>query len=988
MINARILIVQDHASDAAALEACLQELGHTVCATVSSVEQALEKAAETHPDLALIDLGPEDGLDGVEVAQRIGSPLDIPVVYLTGEVDEARWQRAQAARPFGYVLKPFEKPQLHLNIRTALSLHERERAQREARGGLDRTIDELRSRARLLEAVLDSIDDGVIAADENGETLVFNAGAGRMFGSVGPDAAKDQRSGTFGAFLPDRVTPFPHADFPLTRAVAGQSTDDVEMFVRDPDTSAGRLVRVSGRPIHGGEHAGGVIVCRDVTRDREASARLEQAVEEMRLRGETMTTVLDKLGDGIVISDATERSTFLNAAAKRLLGTGVLDAPFSEHSRTYGIFHPDKETHVSTEELPLVRAVNGHDTDDMPLFIRNEDNPDGMVVMARGRSVESTATGKVAAGMAILRPAADHGGTRAGLDDIVGNLRRKNEMLESICDNISDGIIVADATGQVLFVNSTTLKIFGEWFTEPAVADWSATYGIFYPDIKTPVPTEQLPVVRALQGEETGEMELFIRNESNREGTYIISRASPIFNGDRTAVVAAMCTFRDITREKEAEDRLESTGSDLRSQTQLLETVFNSMSEGIVVADATGKFLYVNPSAQEIVGMGPVDEPPEEWAQVYGTYYPDRQTPIKSEDLPLQRAILKGESVDEEDVFIRNQNRPDGIYIRVSARPLLHDVAGVRGGVIIFRDVTEQVNAQEALARAFAQGRLEIVETILHNIGNAINSVTVGIETVRHTLAADPLARRLRALADALKDHQADWIDYISKDPQGRKALPFVIAIADDFAKRNEALARTVERVERRANHIADIVRTQKAIGGPSMSWKDINLKDALTEAARVLQDSLDRRGIRIEIDCEDAPREIRIQESPFHQTIVNLIKNSLEAIDALAASGGLEEAPRIHIRAHVEDDFFLLDVTDNGIGIDMKRHKLIFAAGYTTKESGSGLGLYSSASFVTGSGGQIYPMSDGIGSGTTMRIRLRRSSITPPAAVRSEMEP
>ena len=66
-----------------------------------------------------------------------------------------------------------------------------------------------------------------------------------------------------------------------------------------------------------------------------------------------------------------------------------------------------------------------------------------------------------------------------------------------------------------------------------------------------------------------------------------------------------------------------------------------------------------------------------------------------------------------------------------------------------------------------------------------------------------------------------------------------------------------------------------------------------------------------------------------------------------------------------------------------MKRQKLIFAAGYTTKESGSGLGLYSSASFVTGSGGQIYAISDGIGSGTTMRIRLRRSSITPPAAVR-----
>ena len=114
---------------------------------------------------------------------------------------------------------------------------------------------------------------------------------------------------------------------------------------------------------------------------------------------------------------------------------------------------------------------------------------------------------------------------------------------------------------------------------------------------------------------------------------------------------------------------------------------------------------------------------------------------------------------------------------------------------------------------------------------------------------------------------------------------------------------------------------------------------------------------------------------------IVNLIKNSLEAIDTLVASGGLDETPCIRIRTYIEGDFFVLDVTDNGIGIDMKRQKLIFAAGYTTKKSGSGLGLYSIANFVTGSGGRIYPMSDGIGSGTTMRIRLRRSSVTPPAA-------
>ncbi|MCY4653811.1 MAG: HAMP domain-containing sensor histidine kinase, partial [Dehalococcoidia bacterium] len=147
----------------------------------------------------------------------------------------------------------------------------------------------------------------------------------------------------------------------------------------------------------------------------------------------------------------------------------------------------------------------------------------------------------------------------------------------------------------------------------------------------------------------------------------------------------------------------------------------------------------------------------------------------------------------------------------------------------------------------------------------------------------------------------------------------------------------------------------------------------------RVLQDSLDKRSINIAVDCEGhAPKEIRTQESQFHQMIVNLVKNAMEAIDDLAASGRRQESPRIQIRAYVEGEFLNLDVSDNGIGIVVKNQKMLFTAGYTTKKSGSGFGLNSVANFVRGSGGQIHPISDGIGKGTTMRIRLRLSAVAP----------
>ena len=146
----------------------------------------------------------------------------------------------------------------------------------------------------------------------------------------------------------------------------------------------------------------------------------------------------------------------------------------------------------------------------------------------------------------------------------------------------------------------------------------------------------------------------------------------------------------------------------------------------------------------------------------------------------------------------------------------------------------------------------------------------------------------------------------------------------------------------------------------------------------KLQQDSIDKRGIQVHVNCENAPQEIRVQESQFHQMLVNLVKNSIEAIDELIQSGKLDETPRIGVEAYISGDFLCLDVTDNGVGIAPQNLKLIFTAGYTTKESGTGLGLYSSANFVIGSGGQIYPLSEGIGKGTTMRIMLRRSSVIP----------
>ena len=612
------------------------------------------------------------------------------------------------------------------------------------------------------------------------------------------------------------------------------------------------------------------------------------------------------------------------------------------------------------------------------ISVHNPEMVDDAIVGVSATSI-GCAEDRLRGSYSLYRDIAEDEETKAEMEQAISELHDQTQFLKNLCDTIDEGIIVSDLQGHISFVNATAERIFGTWIADSDMDEWYKTYEVFYSDRKTPVPIGQLLITYVLMGEETDEIELFVRNKKNLEGTYISARGLPIRSRETNEVIAGLVVFRDITQFKQIEAELKQTITELRYQNELAETMFNSISDGIVVFDLSGKSAYINPSAKQITGIDEMASPLTNWAKKHGIFYSDQKTFIRSRDLPLFRIISRGETIEEQDIFIRNENKPDGVYIRMSGRPLLNETGKIRGGVFSFHDVTEQMIAEEALARAFAQGRIEIVDTILHNIGNAINSVITGIETVHQNLVDKPLTHRLCALADAVKAHRDDWVDYIQNNPQGQQVIPFIIALAEDFSRQDVALLKTVDRVRDRVRHIEAIIRTQRVLSNSNMDRKDIDLRHALSNAIKVLQESLKKRAIKTVIDCESAPREIRIQESQFHQMMVNLIKNSIEAIDDLAAAGGLNAPPRIHICAYAKGDFLNLDVSDNGIGIDLKNNKRIFAAGYTTKESGSGLGLHSIANFVISSGGQIRPLSDGIGKGATMRIRLRLSSIISP---------
>lgn len=440
-------------------------------------------------------------------------------------------------------------------------------------------------------------------------------------------------------------------------------------------------------------------------------------------------------------------------------------------------------------------------------------------------------------------------------------------------------------------------------------------------------------------------------------------RVIPI-KGKSEKVIRILRFVEDITENKQIEEAL-------RDSFQRSVDIVKAIPSGLLIYQFVpeDKFILIdsNPAAERMINININDYRGSEIRDIW----------LNADSFGLidkcLSVINNGETIEIDDLEYRDERFEGSFRIRIFRMP-----ANQIG--IALENITELKKSDEMLAQAYALGRIETVDTLIHNIGNAINSVTTGIGTLQEILSNKRLTRYISSLANAVKAHQDDFISYITNDPQGQKVVPFILALSDDLEKQEEELTKIVNRVRDRAQHIADIVRTEKLISGKGIYRKQINLQKAINDAINVLQESIKKRNIEVLIDCELAPKEILIQESQFHQMLINLVKNSIEAIDDLykLKSNDLDTSkPSINIKCYADDDNLVISVVDNGIGIEKDKLEAIFRPGYTTKESGSGLGLHSVANFIKTCNGHINAISEGLCKGTTMQAVFPLSSVT-----------
>ena len=535
----------------------------------------------------------------------------------------------------------------------------------------------------------------------------------------------------------------------------------------------------------------------------------------------------------------------------------------------------------------------------------------------------------------------------AGLRASVELTERDNAILRCLFERISDAVIIGDTEGKLTDINPAARRIGRRSVQDPN--RWTEYFTTYQADGRTPFAMEDLPLVRSLRGESTRDVPVVLRPRHPDAGTEDIRLSAsgyPLLDAQGRSLGGAVL-LRDVTDLSEQAAKAARAQAELHERVQVLDAIIRSMGDGVVVADAGARFTLFNPSAERIVGIGMTDRPPDEWTDLYGVFYADGVTPVPTDQLPVVRAV-RGETVVALQLFIRNARVPDGVYISVNASPVRSQSGAVVGGVAVFRDVTQRRMEEEALTQAFAHGRLEVIDTVLHNIGNAINSVATGVDTLHGWFQDNELMRRFGKLADVVDAHDRDWTAWLEHDAQGRQMRPFLLALVRDLTGEHEKLVGTVARVRNRVRHIVDIIRTQAAFTNGTVERKLIDLPATIKDAVKVVQESLGRRGVQIAVDCSRAPREMVVQESRLQQMLVNLLKNAMEAIEERAARREDDPGwrPEIRVRAYRGErkNTLVIDVSDNGIGMDPSHFGSVFNAGYTTKKEGTGLGLHSAA--------------------------------------------
>ena len=367
----------------------------------------------------------------------------------------------------------------------------------------------------------------------------------------------------------------------------------------------------------------------------------------------------------------------------------------------------------------------------------------------------------------------------------------------------------------------------------------------------------------------------------------------------------------------------------LARERSFLETLFNIIEDGVLVADEQGRIIYFNQAVTRLIGLQP---------GVEGQHVADL-LPELDWDKIAKADHAGGKSVVRHEFEVQY---PRPRFLRLYAAPLDGEAAGSSGVALILHDATEaRQKTYEAIESERVQALTLLAASVAHEIGNPLNALHIHLQLMERELKK--ISREARAESRVPDARTADSSPRPS--PLDLRRLEQYLGVAKGEIARLDYI----------------ITQFLQAIRPAAPQLRIASLNEVVEKTLELLRPELENRSLTVRTKLARQLTATPIDATQMQQVLVNLVKNAMHAM----TKGGT-----LTLQTGEGSDGVWVGVTDTGGGIPPEQINRIFEPFFTTKKRGTGLGLMIVQRIVRAHGGRI-ELESHVGRGTTFRIWL-----------------
>ena len=324
--------------------------------------------------------------------------------------------------------------------------------------------------------------------------------------------------------------------------------------------------------------------------------------------------------------------------------------------------------------------------------------------------------------------------------------------------------------------------------------------------------------------------------------------------------------------------------------------------------------------------------------------------------------------VKRQRAFLEKQVRERTATVQLQVEELQAQSEELSEQAAHLKELNEQLEAQkeQELEKAIAQNKFEIASEVLHDVGNALVGFGGYVTRINRTLEQNNLDNA-QNLVLFLKAQQTQIGTVI-----GANKAAALVVVAEGIAKsqkqNKDEIRNSVTELLNIISHIEQIlsiqrqyVRSQAAL----QERKPVSLANIISDCRAMLFASFDKKGIALNVNVGTGNHVVKGDQTKLMQVILNILKNSVEAIDLASIN------KNIVINLQTAVNVTMLSITDSGCGFNEETASRLFERGFTTKSTGTGLGLYNCRQIVETHGGTFELTSPGPGLGAVTVIKF-----------------